>query len=221
MEWIENEGDDYIRIAAIGARCDGGQNADNLRFLTPKDRKPKTGNMRASHYQGVAWKRPRKSGSAAGGFVAADLRARTPRPACARMVDIRYVVTSLKARRSTLTRKVYGQRGQMETLITLTHKDPEASDKQSRSQRDGQFFRCGSRSTPPHYGCAWRAKAAIRQTRTARDRSLRQYDERLIKDRSARERDLARHPHPAAGRVARRARCSATVAIGIMPSEAT
>jgi hypothetical protein len=62
MEWIENDGDDYIFGLAGNAVLDAmvAKTADNLRFHHAKSRQPKLRTYASFMYQATSWKRPRK-----------------------------------------------------------------------------------------------------------------------------------------------------------------
>ena len=131
MEWAENKDCDYIFGLQGNAVLDAivAKTADNLRFHHAKSRQAKVRTHVSFTYQASSWKRPRKVVARLecslqldeGGITSTGMR---------QVVDIRYVVTSLKGRARYLYEDVYCQRGQMENLIKL-HKGQLASDRMS------------------------------------------------------------------------------------------
>jgi hypothetical protein len=128
MEWVEDNGADYIFGLAGNAALDAlvAEAAANLRFHHAKSSQAKLRSYASFLYKAGSWKRPRK--------VVARLECSLqPIPGETGMrqeVDIRYVVTSLKGSPRHLYETVYCQRGQMENLIKL-HKAQLASDRMS------------------------------------------------------------------------------------------
>jgi hypothetical protein len=128
MEWVEDNGADYIFGLAGNAALDAlvAEAAANLRFHHAKSSQAKLRSYASFLYKAGSWKRPRK--------VVARLECSLqPIPGETGMrqeVDIRYVVTSLKGSAQHLYETVYCQRGQMENLIKL-HKAQLASDRMS------------------------------------------------------------------------------------------
>src|SRR5258706_9086912 len=131
MEWIENDGDDYIFGLAGNAVLDAmvAKTADNLRFHHAKSRQPKLRTYASFLYQAGSWKRPRKVVARLECSLQPDAGEATS-TGMRQEVDIRYVVTSLEGSAQHLYEDVYCQRGQMENLIKL-HKAQLASDRMS------------------------------------------------------------------------------------------
>jgi hypothetical protein len=131
MEWAENKGGDYIFGLQGNAVLDAfvAKTADNLRFHHAKSRQAKVRTYVSFTYQASSWKRPRKVVARLECSLQLD-EGGTTSTGMRQVVDIRYVVTSLKGRARYLYEDVYCQRGQMENLIKL-HKRQLASDRMS------------------------------------------------------------------------------------------
>jgi hypothetical protein len=131
MEWLEDDGSDYIFGLSGNAALDAlvAETAANLRFHHARSSAPKLRTYASFTYQAGSWKRPRKVVARLECSLQPDLR-EGPAPGLRQEVDIRYVVTSLKGSAQHLYEDVYCQRGQMENLIKL-HKAQLASDRMS------------------------------------------------------------------------------------------
>jgi hypothetical protein len=131
MEWAENKGGDYIFGLQGNAVLDAivAKTADNLRFHHAKSRQAKVRTYVSFTYRASSWKRPRKVVARLECSLQLD-EGGTTSTGMRQVVDIRYVVTSLKGRARYLYEDVYCQRGQMENLIKL-HKGQLASDRMS------------------------------------------------------------------------------------------
>jgi len=131
MEWAENKDCDYIFGLQGNAVLDAivAKTADNLRFHHAKSRQAKVRTYVSFTYQASSWKRPRKVVARLECSLQLD-EGGTTSTGMRQVVDIRYVVTSLKGRARYLYEDVYCQRGQMENLIKL-HKGQLASDRMS------------------------------------------------------------------------------------------
>src|SRR5258705_12067007 len=120
MEWIENDGDDYIFGLAGNAVLDAmvAKTADNLRFHHAKSRQPKLRTYASFTYQAGSWKRPRKVVARLECSLQPDAGEATS-TGMRQEGDIRYVVTSLKGSAQYLYEDVYWHRRQMEIRIKL------------------------------------------------------------------------------------------------------
>jgi len=176
MEWIENDGDDYIFGLAGNAVLDA-MVAKNRRQSTlssrPKADSRSCAPMRASPTRRVAGKRPRKVVGAAGVFVAAGLRGETTSTGMRQEVDnplCRHLAQRLGA--VPLRGRLLPAAGQMENLIKL-HKAQLASDRMVVSQgATANQVRLRAPTTAAFWFDAWRARPPRffrRQTRL-RDR---------------------------------------------------
>ena len=133
MEWIEENGGDYIFGLPGNSTLDAmvAKIADNLRFHHAKSRQPKVRTYTSFTYQAGSWTRPRKVVARLECSLQPDTgETITTSNGMRQEVDIRYVVTSLKGPAQYLYEDVYCQRGQMENLIKL-HKAQLASDRMS------------------------------------------------------------------------------------------
>jgi hypothetical protein len=128
MEWVEEDGDDYIFGLAGNATLDArlAETADNLRFHHALSSQRKLRTHASFTYQAKSWTRPRKVVAR----LECSLQSVAGETGLRQEVDIRYVVTSLKGSAQHLYENVYCQRGQMENLIKL-HKAQLASDRMS------------------------------------------------------------------------------------------
>jgi hypothetical protein len=215
MEWIENDGDDYIFGLAGNAVLDAmvAKTADNLRFHHAKSRQPKLRTYASFMYQAGSWKRPRKVVARLECSLQPDA-GETTSTGMRQEVDIRYVVTSLKGSAQYLYEDVYCQRGQMENLIKL-HKAQLASDRMSCHSATANQVRLAL-----HTAAFWLmhgVRAAIPQTDPLAKAEFATIRERLIKIGARVIEHLARI------RVQLPTSCPEgalfrTVALGIMPS---
>jgi hypothetical protein len=179
MEWIENDGDDYIFGLAGNAVLDAmvAKTADNLRFHHAKSRQPKLRTYASFMYQATSWKRPRKVVARLECSLQPDA-GETTSTGMRQEVDIRYVVTSLKGSAQYLYEDVYCQRGQMENLIKL-HKAQLASDRMSCHSATANQVRLAL-----HTAAFWLmhgVRAAIPQTDPLAKAEFATIRERLIK----------------------------------------
>jgi hypothetical protein len=179
MEWIENDGDDYIFGLAGNAVLDAmvAKTADNLRFHHAKSRQPKLRTFACFTYQAGSWKRPRKVVARLECSLQPDA-GETTSTGMRQEVDIRYVVTSLKGSAQYLYEDVYCQRGQMENLIKL-HKAQLASDRMSCHSATANQVRLAL-----HTAAFWLmhgVRAAIPQTDPLAKAEFATIRERLIK----------------------------------------
>jgi hypothetical protein len=215
MEWIENDGDDYIFGLAGNAVLDAmvAKTADNLRFHHAKSRQPKLRTYASFTYQAGSWKRPRKVVARLECSLQPDA-GETTSTGMRQEVDIRYVVTSLKGSAQYLYEDVYCQRGQMENLIKL-HKAQLASDRMSCHSATANQVRLAL-----HTAAFWLmhgVRAAIPQTDPLAIAEFATIRERLIKIGARVIEHLARI------RIQLPTSCPEgalfrTVALGIMPS---
>ena len=215
MEWIENDGDDYIFGLAGNAVLDAmvAKTADNLRFHHAKSRQPKLRTYASFMYQAGSWKRPRKVVARLECSLQPDA-GETTSTGMRQEVDIRYVVTSLKGSAQYLYEDVYCQRGQMENLIKL-HKAQLASDRMSCHSATANQVRLAL-----HTAAFWLmhgVRAAIPQTDPLAKAEFATIRERLIKIGARVIEHLARI------RIQLPTSCPEgalfrTVALGIMPS---
>jgi hypothetical protein len=215
MEWIENDGDDYIFGLAGNAVLDAmvAKTADNLRFHHAKSRQPKLRTYASFMYQAGSWKRPRKVVARLECSLQPDA-GETTSTGLRQEVDIRYVVTSLKGSAQYLYEDVYCQRGQMENLIKL-HKAQLASDRMSCHSATANQVRLAL-----HTAAFWLmhgVRAAIPQTDPLAKAEFATIRERLIKIGARVIEHLARI------RIQLPTSCPEgalfrTVALGIMPS---
>ena len=215
MEWIENDGDDYIFGLAGNAVLDAmvAKTADNLRFHHAKSRQPKLRTYASFMYQATSWKRPRKVVARLECSLQPDA-GETTSTGMRQEVDIRYVVTSLKGSAQYLYEDVYCQRGQMENLIKL-HKAQLASDRMSCHSATANQVRLAV-----HTAAFWLmhgVRAAIPQTDPLAKAEFATIRERLIKIGARVIEHLARI------RIQLPTSCPEgalfrTVALGIMPS---
>jgi hypothetical protein len=215
MEWIENDGDDYIFGLAGNAVLDAmvAKTADNLRFHHAKSRQPKLRTYASFMYQAGSWKRPRKVVARLECSLQPDA-GETTSTGLRQEVDIRYVVTSLKGSAQYLYEDVYCQRGQMENLIKL-HKAQLASDRMSCHSATANQVRLAL-----HTAAFWLmhgVRAAIPQTDPLAIAEFATIRERLIKIGARVIEHLARI------RIQLPTSCPEgalfrTVALGIMPS---
>ena len=133
MEWVENNGSDYIFGLQGNAVLNAivAKTADNLRFHHAKSRQEKVRTYTSFNYQASTWKRPRKVVARLECSLQPDTgETLTTSNGMRQEIDIRYVVTSLKGPAQYLYEDVYCRRGQMENLIKL-HKAQLASDRMS------------------------------------------------------------------------------------------
>jgi hypothetical protein len=215
MEWIENDGDDYIFGLAGNAVLDAmvAKTADNLRFHHAKSRQPKLRTYASFMYQAGSWKRPRKVVARLECSLQPDA-GETTSTGMRQEVDIRYVVTSLKGSAQYLYEDIYCQRGQMENLIKL-HKAQLASDRMSCHSATANQVRLAL-----HTAAFWLmhgVRAAIPQTDPLAKAEFATIRERLIKIGARVIEHLARI------RIQLPTSCPEgalfrTVALGIMPS---
>ena len=215
MEWIENDGDDYIFGLAGNAVLQAmvAKTADNLRFHHAKSRQPKLRTYASFMYQATSWKRPRKVVARLECSLQPDA-GETTSTGMRQEVDIRYVVTSLKGPAQYLYEDVYCQRGQMENLIKL-HKAQLASDRMSCHSATANQVRLAL-----HTAAFWLmhgVRAAIPQTDPLAIAEFATIRERLIKIGARVIEHLARI------RIQLPTSCPEgalfrTVALGIMPS---
>jgi hypothetical protein len=131
MEWLENDGSDYIFGLQGNPVLDAivTKTADNLRFHHARSRREKVRTYTSFTYQASSWKRPRKVVARLECSLQPD-EGGTTSTGMRQEVDIRYVVTSLKGPARYLYEDVYCERGQAENLIKL-HKAQLASDRMS------------------------------------------------------------------------------------------
>jgi hypothetical protein len=129
MEWLENNGGDYIfgfpGNSVLDALVD--KTADYLRLAHASGSKDKLRCYTSVAYQAGSWSRPRRV------IVRLEVSLQPDPNAPGYMrqeVDIRYAVTSLAGDPRRLYEDVYCKRGQMENLIKL-HKAQLASDRTS------------------------------------------------------------------------------------------
>ena len=179
MEWVENDGGDYIFGLAGNAVLDAmvAKTADNLRFHHAKSRQPKLRTYASFMYQAGSWKRPRKVVARLECSLQPDA-GETTSTGMRQEVDIRYVVTSLKGSAQYLYEDVYCQRGQMENLIKL-HKAQLASDRMSCHSATANQVRLAL-----HTAAFWLmhgVRAAIPQTDPLAKAEFATIRERLIK----------------------------------------
>jgi hypothetical protein len=215
MEWIENDGDDYIFGLAGNAVLDAmvAKTADNLRFHHAKSRQPKLRTYASFMYQATSWKRPRKVVARLECSLQPDA-GETTSTGMRQEVDIRYVVTSLKGSAQYLYEDVYCQRGQMENLIKL-HKAQLSSDRMSCHSATANQVRLAL-----HTAAFWLmhgVRATIPQTDPLAKAEFATIRERLIKIGARVIEHLARI------RIQLPTSCPEgalfrTVALGIMPS---
>jgi len=215
MEWIENDGDDYIFGLAGNTVLDAmvAKTADNLRFHHAKSRQPKLRTYASFMYQATSWKRPRKVVARLECSLQPDA-GETTSTGMRQEVDIRYVVTSLKGSARYLYEDVYCHRGQMENLIKL-HKAQLASDRMSCHSATANQVRLAL-----HTAAFWLmhgVRAAIPQTDPLAKAEFATIRERLIKIGARVIEHLARI------RIQLPTSCPEgalfrTVALGIMPS---
>jgi len=215
MEWIENDGDDYIFGLAGNAVLQAmvAKTADNLRFHHAKSRQPKLRTYASFMYQATSWKRPRKVVARLECSLQPDA-GETTSTGMRQEVDIRYVVTSLKGPAQYLYEDVYCQRGQMENLIKL-HKAQLSSDRMSCHSATANQVRLAL-----HTAAFWLmhgVRAAIAQTDPLAKAEFATIRERLIKIGARVIEHLARI------RIQLPTSCPEgalfrTVALGIMPS---
>jgi hypothetical protein len=215
MEWIENDGDDYIFGLAGNAVLDAmmAKTADNLRFHHAKSRQPKLRTYASFMYQATSWKRPRKVVARLECSLQPDV-GETTSTGMRQEVDIRYVVTSLKGSAQYLYEDVYCQRGQMENLIKL-HKAQLSSHRMSCHSATANQVRLAL-----HTAAFWLmhgVRAAIPQTDPLATAEFATIRERLIKIGARVIEHLARI------RIQLPTSCPEgalfrTVALGIMPS---
>jgi Transposase DDE domain group 1 len=132
MEWVEDNGADYIFGLAGNSALDAqvAETADNLRFHHANSSQAKLRTYASFMYQAGSWTRPRKVVARLECSLQPDTAADATSTGMRQEVDIRYVVTSLKGSAQHLYDDVYCQRGQMENLIKL-HKAQLASDRMS------------------------------------------------------------------------------------------
>jgi hypothetical protein len=133
MEWIEENGGDYIFGLPGNSTLDAlaAKTADNLRFHHAKSSEPKVRTWTSFTYQAGSWTHPRKVVARLECSLQPDTgETITTSNGMRQEVDIRYVVTSLKGSAEHLYEDVYCGRGQMENLIKL-HKAQMASDRMS------------------------------------------------------------------------------------------
>jgi hypothetical protein len=128
MDWAEEHGADYIFGLAGNAALDAlvAETAVNLRFYHAMSSKPKLRTYVSFMHQAGSWRGPRKVVAR----LECSLQPVAGSTGMRQVVDIRYVVTSLKGSARHLYENVYCQRGQMENLIKL-HKAQLASDRMS------------------------------------------------------------------------------------------
>ena len=129
MEWLENNGGDYIFGFAGNSVLDAlvAKTADYLRVAHAFGSKDKLRCYTSVEYQAGSWSHPRRVIARLEVSLQPDPNA----PGYMRQeVDIRYAVTSLAGDPRRLYEDVYCKRGQMENLIKL-HKAQLASDRTS------------------------------------------------------------------------------------------
>ena len=151
MDWAEDHGADYIFGLAGNTALDAlaAETAVNLRFYHAMSRKPKLRTYVSFLYQAGSWRRPRK--------VVARLECslQPGENGMRQEVDIRYVVTSLKARRGTLRDRLLPARADGEP--DQAAQDAVGVGPHVVSQRDRQSGAAG----PAHrrvLADAWRAR---------------------------------------------------------------
>jgi hypothetical protein len=129
MQWLENNGDDYIFAFPGNKVLDAlvANTVDYLRLRHACGSEDKLRCHRGVEYQAGSWSRPRRVIAR----IEVSLQPDPNEPGYMRQeVDIRYVVTSLAGDPRRLYEDVYCKRGQMENLIKL-HKAQLASDRTS------------------------------------------------------------------------------------------
>ena len=129
MEWLENNGGDYIFGFPGNSVLDAlvANTADYLRIAHAGGSKDKLRCHTSVEYQAGSWSHPRRVIARLEVSLQPDPNA----PGYMRQeIDIRYVVTSLAGDPRRLYEDVYCKRGQMENLIKL-HKAQLASDRTS------------------------------------------------------------------------------------------
>jgi hypothetical protein len=132
MEWIEENGGDYIFGLPGNSTLDAlvARTADNLRFHHARSCQPKLRTWTSFTYQAGSWTHPRKVVARLECSLQPEAGETATSKGMRQEVDIRYVVTSLQGPAEHLYEDVYCGRGQMENLIKL-HKAQMASDRMS------------------------------------------------------------------------------------------
>jgi len=129
MEWLENNGGDYIFGFPGNSVLDAliAETADYLRIAHACGSKDKLRCYTSVEYQARSWSHPRRVIAR----LEVSLQPDRNEPGYMRQeIDIRYAVTSLAGDPRRLYEDVYCKRGQMENLIKL-HKAQLASDRTS------------------------------------------------------------------------------------------
>jgi len=129
MQWLENNGDDYIFAFPGNSVLDGliAKTADYLRIAHARGSKDKLRCFTSVEYRARSWSSPRRVIAR----LEVSLQPDPNEPGYMRQeIDVRFVVTSLAGNPQRLYEDVYCKRGQMENLIKL-HKAQLASDRTS------------------------------------------------------------------------------------------
>jgi hypothetical protein len=180
MEWIEENGGDYIFGLPGNSTLDAlvARTADNLRFHHAKSRQEKVRTWMSFMYQAGSWDRPRKVVARLECSLQPDTGETTTSKGMRQEVDVRFIVTSLKGSAEHLYEDVYCGRGQMENLIKL-HKAQMASDRMSCHSATANQVRLALHTAA--YWLTLAVRDAIPQTDPLAKAEFATIRERLIK----------------------------------------